>query len=279
MPTVEVHEGEGPAGADRVVLTWPDHTIANQWLEVTLEANATTGLAAPDVFYFGNAIGETGDSAAHARVDATDVLLTRNDPHPFFDPADVNCRYDFDRDGRVDANDILIARNNQTTYFTELKLLDLTAGNDAKSAASETAKSADSQAADSQAAESQAADSQAAESQAADSQAAESQAAESQAAESQAAGSGKSTGIEGVESAPASRPASASVTASSRPTREAAHDAILAETTPQPSSARTSRSPASDWLHDYTLPTRKPRSTNHAALQTAIDHLLRTDRR
>ncbi|OHB68885.1 MAG: hypothetical protein A2V70_12785, partial [Planctomycetes bacterium RBG_13_63_9] len=229
MPTVEVREGEGPAGADRLVLTWPDHTITNQWLEVTLEANATTGLATPDVFYFGNAIGETGDSTDHARVDANDVFLTRNNPHPFFNPAEVNCRYDFDRDGRVDANDILIARNSQTTYFNELKLLDLSTANNGKSA------------------------------------------------ESEAAGSGKSTGIEG---APAPQPASATVpdvAATSSPTREAAHDAIFAETTPHPSSTRAYRCDASDWLHDYTVPNPRPRSTNNTALQTAIDQLLQTD--
>ncbi|OHB72714.1 MAG: hypothetical protein A2V70_02015 [Planctomycetes bacterium RBG_13_63_9] len=126
MPTIDVRQGVGESHSDRVVLTWPDGTIQNQWLEVTMKASGTTGLAAPEVFYFGNAIGETGDEpTTSARVNATDILLTRNNPHPFFDPADIYCVYDFNRDERVDAYDILIVRNNQTTYVDELNLIDL----------------------------------------------------------------------------------------------------------------------------------------------------------
>jgi hypothetical protein len=75
------------------------------------------------VFYFGNAVAETGDSTEHARVDANDILQTRHNPHPFSNPATITCAYDFDRDQRVDANDILIARNSQTPYFAELELI------------------------------------------------------------------------------------------------------------------------------------------------------------
>ncbi|MDP6637593.1 MAG: lamin tail domain-containing protein, partial [Phycisphaerae bacterium] len=58
-PTVTVRPGEGVGGSDRVTLVWPDGAIANQWVEVTVLATADTGLAAADVFYFGNAVGET----------------------------------------------------------------------------------------------------------------------------------------------------------------------------------------------------------------------------
>jgi uncharacterized delta-60 repeat protein len=45
----------GPAGspATPYALTWGDNAIRNGWLEVTVKANARTGLAAPDVFTFG----------------------------------------------------------------------------------------------------------------------------------------------------------------------------------------------------------------------------------
>ncbi|OHB68763.1 MAG: hypothetical protein A2V70_01905 [Planctomycetes bacterium RBG_13_63_9] len=123
-PIVEVHPGEGAEDPDRVAIIWQDHAIENTWLEVTVLA-ANIALAEDYVFYFGNAIGETGDSDSHARVDANDVLRTRNNPHPFFDPAEIDSAYDFDRDERVDARDILIVRNSQTTSFNELKLIDL----------------------------------------------------------------------------------------------------------------------------------------------------------
>jgi hypothetical protein len=90
-----------------------------------MQAGGNTGLEDPNIFYFGNA---TGDSTADGRVDANDVVLTRNNPHPFFDPAQITCNYDFDRDQRVDATDILLVRNNQTTFFNELNLIDLSGG-------------------------------------------------------------------------------------------------------------------------------------------------------
>jgi hypothetical protein len=128
VPTVDVHAGQGPGIVDRVVLTWEDNAIQNQWMEVTVLAGDNTGLPADEVFYFGNAVGETGDSTTDARVDANDILQTRNNPHPFFDPAPINGNHDFDRDERVDAIDTLIVRNHQTTFFNELKLIDLSGG-------------------------------------------------------------------------------------------------------------------------------------------------------
>ena len=113
------------ATANQIVLTWDDGAIRNTWLEVTVLVTTDTGLGAPDVFYFGNAIGETGDSPDDARVDAIDLLLTRQNPQPFFDPAAIDNVYDFNRDRRVNAIDALIARNNQTWSGTELELIDL----------------------------------------------------------------------------------------------------------------------------------------------------------
>jgi hypothetical protein len=86
-------------------------------------ANADTGLAAPDVFYFGNAIGEAGNSPADARVTATDMLMARNNPRSFTDPAPINLVCDYNRDARVNATDVLIARNNQTNAANALRLI------------------------------------------------------------------------------------------------------------------------------------------------------------
>ncbi len=117
-PTVDVQ----PGTVTRVTITWPDNTIQNTWLQVTVLANDNTGLAADDVFYLGNLIAEcTGDG----RVDATDIFETRSNPRPFFDPATIDTLHDFNRDQRVNAVDTLIARNNQTWAGSELALIDL----------------------------------------------------------------------------------------------------------------------------------------------------------
>src|SRR5205085_2687539 len=77
QPTVTVRTGAGASGSDRVTLTWPDNAIRNEWVQVTLKADADTGLASPDVSYFGNLVGDTGDSATAATVTATDFSRTR----------------------------------------------------------------------------------------------------------------------------------------------------------------------------------------------------------
>jgi len=45
-PTVTLRPGAGTFGSTRVSLTWPEGTIKKTWLQVTMLANAATGLAA-----------------------------------------------------------------------------------------------------------------------------------------------------------------------------------------------------------------------------------------
>ena len=59
-PTLSLRAAAG--GTSRVSFVWADGAIKNEWLQVTVKANAHTGLGTPDVFYFGNAIGESGDT-------------------------------------------------------------------------------------------------------------------------------------------------------------------------------------------------------------------------
>ena len=95
-------------GAGRYVITFADGSVTNTWLQVTVKANASTGLAAPDVFYYGNLVGETGDAAIGAlRVTATDVTRTRLN---LFRREGLTGRYDFDRSSLVTAGDLLTAR-------------------------------------------------------------------------------------------------------------------------------------------------------------------------
>lgn len=109
---VLVRPAAGAHGSTRIEINWPDGAIRNQWLQVTVGADAATGLVAPDVFYFGNLVGSATAAIAGGSftVSAADMTSARNDPHTFLNPATITDPNDFNRDGRVDAIDQLIAR-------------------------------------------------------------------------------------------------------------------------------------------------------------------------
>jgi hypothetical protein len=119
--SVSVRAGAGQGGSDRVTLIWADNTIEETWLEVTVKATAQTGLAAPYVFYLGNAPGECGNSAADAMVNAADQLGVRN--NPAVGDAAIDNPYDYNRDQSVNAADQLVARNHATSVVTALSLI------------------------------------------------------------------------------------------------------------------------------------------------------------
>ena len=123
---ITVRSGAGIDGSDRVTIIWADNAIAKQWLQVTAKATPATGLASPDVFYFGNAVGETGNSASDAMVKPTDEVGVRNNPHSLGGsegPASIDDVYDFDRDKKVGPTDEIIARTNATNSLTALRLI------------------------------------------------------------------------------------------------------------------------------------------------------------
>src|SRR5205085_2220905 len=122
-PSISVRAGAGDTGASRITLIWPDFDIRGVWLQVTMKPTANTGLATPDVFYFGNAVGESGNSAIDARVTTSDELFARNNPHSIANPTDILDHYDYNRDTRVSTIDQLIARNSRTTFADALNLI------------------------------------------------------------------------------------------------------------------------------------------------------------
>ncbi|MEM8872655.1 MAG: CARDB domain-containing protein [Planctomycetota bacterium] len=126
--SITVRRGAGEGGSDRVTLIWDNGAITKTWLEVTVRAMANTGLSAPDVFYFGNAPGETGNIATDAIVNAGDVILTRQNLSGF-SSIGLDSNFDFDRDGDVDAGDAIIVRNN-LSGFTPLRLINLSGESD-----------------------------------------------------------------------------------------------------------------------------------------------------
>lgn len=120
---VAVREGDGRSGSDRVTIVWEDNAIGQTWLQVMVKATANTGLSEPDVHYWGNAIGDTGDQSSQTYVNSTDQLNARFHSHQFLNPAPIDDFVDFDRDSRVNATDELIARFHGTNFLSALELI------------------------------------------------------------------------------------------------------------------------------------------------------------
>ena len=118
VPSLSVRPGAGVGGADRVTFTWPDNLLRARWLRVTVHANPKTGLAAPDVFYFGNLPGETGNSPLSAVVTIADYALTRRAAAAAAGGGEaapagllpIDSRLDHNRDGVVNFRDVLVVR-------------------------------------------------------------------------------------------------------------------------------------------------------------------------
>jgi hypothetical protein len=108
-PTVAVRAGDGVSGSSRVVLIWPDGAMKNTWLRVTVSANDRTGLTSPDVFYFGNLVGESYIDASTGRINAFDSATTRQH---WGETATVTNLYDHNRDGSVGSADSDIVTGN-----------------------------------------------------------------------------------------------------------------------------------------------------------------------
>src|SRR5205085_9622619 len=75
----------------------------------------------PDVFYFGNAVGESGNVPGDYSVSLSDELLARNNPVSIVPGTTVTNKFDFNRDGTVSVIDQLLSRNNITTAVSKLK--------------------------------------------------------------------------------------------------------------------------------------------------------------
>jgi hypothetical protein len=126
--SVTVRSGAGVGGSDRVTILWADNAIQNTWLQITVLSDTATGLAANDVFYFGNAVGETGNSTTDAVVDGSDFSGVRDHPRNFLNRSPVTYAYDINRDSFVDGTDLVLARDNTTTVLNALKLITVPGG-------------------------------------------------------------------------------------------------------------------------------------------------------
>jgi predicted outer membrane repeat protein len=115
--TVTVRVGVGIGGSDRVELIWPSGSIKEEWLEVTVKATTNTSLAANDVFFFGNAVANSGngDTASLSETNSVDELGARNNGKTLLNNIPITNIFDYNRDGLVNSVDSLLSRNNAQT--------------------------------------------------------------------------------------------------------------------------------------------------------------------
>lgn len=111
-PTITVRPGAGTDGSDRVTLIWADGAIQRQWLQVTVKATANTGLPAEDVFYLGNAVGETGlaNTGSRFTVSSADAVYALNNAKS--EGAAITEIGDHNRDQRVTLDDATVSLSN-----------------------------------------------------------------------------------------------------------------------------------------------------------------------
>ena len=133
-PAPTVHRRSGAGGAERITLVWPNNAIQKKWLQVTVLPSSNTGITAPDVFYFGNAVGESGSSAGDAVVNGTDFAGARDNQRGSQNPAPIDWRWDYNRDRLVNGTDLAIARDNTTSTAAALQLFTAPAAPTAQSA-------------------------------------------------------------------------------------------------------------------------------------------------
>lgn len=110
-----VQAGAGTGGSSRVLITFPNNSLRNTWLRITVNADTTNILAQNDVFYFGNVVGDVnvGNTLTRLRVNAEDTATIRLNQSPLPGSATATNLYDINRDGRVDAQDTFLVRSNQ----------------------------------------------------------------------------------------------------------------------------------------------------------------------
>ncbi|MDB5290176.1 MAG: hypothetical protein JWL69_1417 [Phycisphaerales bacterium] len=118
---IVIFRAAGSGGADRVAITWADGAIVGKWLQIKVLPTANTALATADVFYFGNAPGATGTTAADPMVTSDDSQAVL--PQESSSAVAVTSAFDFNRDGLVNSSDFNIAQSSQTTAATALQIV------------------------------------------------------------------------------------------------------------------------------------------------------------
>jgi Glycosyl hydrolase catalytic core/Cadherin domain/Ricin-type beta-trefoil lectin domain-like/F5/8 type C domain len=113
--TISTFAGGGLNGSNRVKIEFANNAIQNAWLRVTMLADANTGLASNDVFYFGNARFDVTPTSPfpsqQVTINAFDVNGIR--ARQGQNSGVISNIYDVDRSGVVNAFDTNAVRSGQ----------------------------------------------------------------------------------------------------------------------------------------------------------------------
>lgn len=105
---------------DRVLIQWPDQSIMNRWLRITVLANEETGLAQPETYYIGHLLGETtGPSDGTFTVSFADITSIRAEVGQTVDASSIT---DIDKNGTVSFADISAMRGNVGSQLTQISV-------------------------------------------------------------------------------------------------------------------------------------------------------------
>lgn len=117
MPSVNMN----PSAPLEVLIQWPDQTLMNRWLRVTIKANSNTGLPQPLTYYIGHLLGETAGGASNGEftVLVADILAVREALSTTVTASSV---LDLDKSGTVLVSDILAVRNNLSQRLRQITI-------------------------------------------------------------------------------------------------------------------------------------------------------------
>jgi sialidase-1 len=109
-----------PAYPNRVCIQWPEKSIMNRWLRVTVKANKSTGLVEPQVFYIGHLLGNLRPASEGAfSVSFQDITAIRAQ---IGQTAQVEHPADIDKNGSIGFTDIMALRANVGGRLTQITI-------------------------------------------------------------------------------------------------------------------------------------------------------------
>jgi sialidase-1 len=109
-----------PGPTSRIIIEWPDYSIMNRWLRITVKANQTSGLPDPAVFYLGHLLGEvTGNQQSVFSVNFSDIVPIRSAIGQLVGADSI---LDIDKNGVIALADISVMRPNVGAQLTRISI-------------------------------------------------------------------------------------------------------------------------------------------------------------
>jgi sialidase-1 len=106
--------------SNRVCIQWPERSIMNRWLRVTIKANEATGLVKPLVFYLGHLLGNMQPASGGVfSVSFRDITTIRA---KIGQSASVPAPSDIDKNGSIGLADIVAMRANIGGQLTQITI-------------------------------------------------------------------------------------------------------------------------------------------------------------